>query len=105
MTLEQNVELLRRQLTALTKEVRRSQLHHHRRDGEQSEDADADSNSYFNNPFGQTVRGNQQVPVQEPRPGPMHLQVPQREEPKWETEIKVDLPKFQGSLNPEEFLD
>ena len=68
MTLEQNVELLRRQLTALTKEVRRSQLHHHRRDGEQSEDADADSNSYFNNPFGQTVRGNQQVPVQEPRP-------------------------------------
>ena len=41
------------------------------------------------------------MPVQEPRPGLVHLQVPQREEPN----IKVDLPKFQGSLNPEEFMD
>ena len=47
------------------------------------------------------MRGKWQVPVQEPRPGLVHLQVPQREEPN----IKVDLPKFQGSLNPEEFMD
>ena len=51
-------------------------------DGEQSEDADADSNN-FNNAFGQSVRGNQQVPVQEPRPGLVHLQVPQRETKMW----------------------
>ena len=35
----------------------------------------------------------------------MHLQVPQREEPKWKPNIKIDLPKFQGSLNPKEFVD
>ena len=97
MTLELTIELLRRQLKALTKEVRRSQLNHQRSDGEQSEDADADSNSNFNNPFGQPVRGNQQVPMKEPRPGLEHLQVPQREEPKWEPNIKVDLPKIQGA--------
>ena len=77
MTLELTIELLRRQLKALTKEVRRSQLNHQRSDGEQSEDADADSNN-FNNAFGQSVGGNQQVPVQEPRPGLVHWQVPQR---------------------------
>ena len=66
----------RGQLAALTEEVR-SQFHHHRSDGEQSEDADADSNN-FNNAFGQSVGGNQQVPVQETRPGLVHWQVPQR---------------------------
>ena len=96
MTLELTIELLRRQLKVLTKEARRSQLNH-QSDGEQSEDADADSNSNFNNPFGQPVRGNQQVPMQEPRPGLEHLQVPQRKEPKWEPNIKVDLPKIQGA--------
>ena len=35
----------------------------------------------------------------------VHLQVPQREEPKWKPNIKIDLPKFQGSLNPKEFVD
>ena len=35
----------------------------------------------------------------------MHLQDPQREEPKWKPNIKLDLPKFQGSLNPKEFVD
>ena len=68
MTLEQAMELLRGQLAALTEEVRRNQCHHPRNDGEQSEDTDADNNGNFDNPFGQLVRGNQQVPVQEPRP-------------------------------------
>ena len=73
------MELLRGQIAILTEEVRRSQLHHNIRDFEQSENVDADSNSNFNNSLNQPVKRNQKVPVQEPRPGLVHLQVPQRE--------------------------
>ena len=32
-------------------------------------------------------------------PGPL------RGEPKWESNVKIELPKFYGSLNHEEFID
>ncbi|GMY32926.1 transposon Ty3-I Gag-Pol polyprotein isoform X1 [Fagus crenata] len=78
--LEVTVEMLRRQLTTLTKEVRRNQLGgKHRGDGNDNED----TLSVFENPYGN----------------------PRREERKWEPNIKIELPEFYGSLNPNYFVD
>ena len=91
MTLEQIVELLRRQLAALTEEVRRNRRYHPRND---DEPAETDSQSNFDNPIGQPRGGVQrQVPS------------PPRGEPKWESNFKIELPEFYGSLNHEEFMD
>ena len=63
VTLEQTVELLRGQLAALTKEVRRNRRYHPRNDDETAEDAETDSHSNFSNPIGQPRGG---VPRQVP---------------------------------------
>ena len=57
MTLEETVELLRRQLAALTEEVRRNRRYHPRNDDETAEDAETDSHSNFSNPIGQPKWG------------------------------------------------
>ena len=87
-------ELLRGQLAALTKEVRRNQCCHPRNDDEPTEDTETDSHSNFSNPIDHPRRG---VPRQVPGPP--------RGEPKWEWNFKIELPKFYGSLNYEEFID
>ena len=94
VTLEQTVELLRGQLAALTEEVRRNQSYHPRNDDEPAEDVETDSHSNFSNPIGQPKGG---VPRQVPSPP--------RGEPKWESNFKIELPKFYSSLNHEEFMD
>ena len=73
VTLEHTVELLRGQLAALTKEVRRNRRYHPRNDDETAEDAETDSHSNFSNPIGQPRGG---IPRQVPSPP--------RGEPKWE---------------------
>ena len=94
MTLEQIVELLRGQLATLTEEVRRNRHYHPRNDDESTEDAETNSQSNFDNPIGQPRGGVQrQVPS------------PPRGEPKWESNFKIELPEFYGSLNHEEFMD
>lgn len=47
----------------MSTEVRRSLLHHHRSNGEQIEDVDADSSNNFDNPFDQPVRGHKDTYV------------------------------------------
>ena len=94
MTLEQILELLRGQLATWTEEVRRNRRYHPRNDDEPAEDAETDSQSNFDNPIGQPRGGVQrQVPS------------PPRGEPKWESNFKIELPEFYGSLNHEEFMD
>lgn len=94
MTLEQILELLRGQLATLTEEVTRNWRYHPRNDDEPAEDAETDSQSNFDNPIGQPRGGVQrQVPS------------PPRGEPKWESNFKIELPEFYGSLNHEEFMD
>ncbi len=85
------IEVLRRQIAALTEAMTRYQLHVH---GDGSDD---DENHYFN-PFGRSSRV-QRAPVQEQQ----HVQA--KEEPKWEMNFKVELPEFHGNLNPDEFMD
>ena len=94
VTLEQTVELLRGQLAALTKEVRRNRRYHPTNDDETAEDAETDSHSNFSNPIGQPRGG---IPRQVPSPP--------RGEPKWESNFKIELPEFYSSLNHEEFVD
>lgn len=94
MTLEQTMELLRGQLAALIEEVRRNRHYHPRNDDEPIEDAETNSHSNFSNPIGQPRGG---VPRQVPSPP--------RGEPKWESNSKIELPEFYGSLNHEEFMD
>uniref|UniRef100_A0A7N2KU22 Uncharacterized protein n=1 Tax=Quercus lobata TaxID=97700 RepID=A0A7N2KU22_QUELO len=65
-----------------------------RNDDEPAEDAEIDSHNNFSNPIGQPRGG---VPRQVPSPP--------RGEPKWESNFKIELPKFYGSLNHEEFMD
>jgi hypothetical protein len=85
------IEALRRQVAALTKAMTRYQLNVH------ANGYDSDENHY-ENPLGRQPRARQ-VPVQE------HQQGPAKEEPRWETNFKVELPDFHGSLNPDEFMD
>ena len=94
VTLEQIVEMLRGQLAVLIEEVRRNRHYHPRNDDETAEDVETDSHSNFSNSFGQPRGG---VPRQVPSPP--------RREPKWESNFKIELPEFYGSLNHEEFMD
>ena len=94
VTLKQTMELLRGQLASLTEEVRRIRRYHPRNNDELAKDAEIDSHSNFSNPIGQ------------PRGGiPQEVLGPPRGKPKWESNFKIDLPEFYGSLNHEEFMD
>ena len=88
------MELLRGQLATLTEEVRKNRHYHPRNDDEPAKDAEIDIHSNFSNPIGQPRGG---VPRQVPSPP--------RGEPKWESNFKIELPEFYGSLNCEEFMD
>ena len=85
------IEVLRRQIAALTEAMTRYQLHVH---GDGSDDGE----NHYVNPFGRPPKA-QRAPVQEQQ----HVQA--KEEPKWEMNFKVGLPEFHGSLNPNEFMD
>ena len=94
VTLKRTIWAARGQLAALTKEVRRNQCCHPRNDDEPIEDTETDSHSNFSNP------------IDHPRGGvPRQVPGPPRGEPKWEWNFKIELPKFYGSLNYEEFID
>ena len=74
------VETLGRQLAALTKEVRRNrQDSNYVNDGNDNED----TFNVLENPYGNR----------------------KREERNWEPNIKIDLPKFFGSLIPKDLID
>ena len=88
VTLEKTVELLRGKIAALIEEVRRNQRYHPRNDDEPAKDAETDSHSNFSNPIGQPRGG---VPRQVPSPP--------RGKPKWESNFKIELLEFYGSLN------
>jgi hypothetical protein len=80
-TLETEVEMLRRQVAALTEEVRRNRL-----PVNNSCDGSEDAMTNFENPFVNPQRG---------RHVPMHMTP--REERRWEPSIKAELPEFQGT--------
>ena len=57
VTLEQTMELLRRQFAALAEEVRRNRRYYPRNDDEPAEDVETDSHNNFSNPIGQPRGG------------------------------------------------
>ena len=72
----------------MIEEVRRNWRYHPRNDDEPAEDAETDNHSNFSNLIGQPRGG---VPRQVPSPP--------RGEPKWESNFKIELLEFYGSLN------
>ena len=78
----------------MTEKLRRNRRYHPRNDDELAEYAETDSHSNFSNLIGQPRGG---VPSQVPSPP--------RGEPKWESNFKIELPEFYGSLNHEEFMN
>ena len=88
--LNQNIERedmiaeLRRQVAAFMEVVQRMQPPH------ETTDESDDSHSHFENPFGAHPRGWPYV---------------ERNEPRLDYNFKVEIPEFQGSLKPEDFVD
>ena len=75
---------LRRQVVALTKVVQHMQPPH------KATDESDDSHSHFKNSFGVPLEGRPFV---------------ERNEPRLDYNFKVEIPKFQGSLKSEDFVD
>jgi len=81
---EDTIAELRRQVAALTEVVQRMQPPHENTNGFD------DSHSHFENSFGVPPRGRPYV---------------ERSEPRLDYNFKVEIPKFQGSLKLEDFVD
>ena len=73
-----------RQVAVLTEVVQRMQPPH------ETTDESDDSHSHFENPFGALPRGRLYA---------------ERNEPRLDYNFKVEIPEFQGSLKPEDFVD
>ena len=74
---------LRRQVAALTEVVQRMQPPH------ETTDEPDESHSHFENPFGAPPRGRPYA---------------ERNEPRLDYNFKVEIPEFQGSLKPKDFV-
>uniref|UniRef100_A0A2N9F7T1 RNA-directed DNA polymerase n=1 Tax=Fagus sylvatica TaxID=28930 RepID=A0A2N9F7T1_FAGSY len=96
--LEAEVELLRRQLHALTEQFRRDKEHQLRADHHDMVESDPSDVEEYENPFGF-------IPRQ--RRGPRVPVMVQPREPaaRWESSFKIEFPEFSGSLNAEDFVD
>ena len=93
--LEHEVEALRRQIHALTEQVRRDEIqqpNNHNYHGSEASNEESYEDPFAYNP---RIRHKRQIPVLQPRD----------HEQKWESNFKIELSEFYGSFNHEEFMD
>ena len=93
--LEHEVEALRRQIHALTEQVRRDEIqqpNNHNYHGSEASNEESYEYPFTYNPM---IRHKRQIPVLQPRDY----------EKKWESNFKIELSKFYGSFNHEKFVD